>query len=142
MGFVSSCGVDDIYHWMETYSKVGKNPYDIKVFYQLLNNTDNGLTDVTNNFVTTVENAEKANYIQFKDNIELDSVKLATLNEFVYNGNNAFFVSNDFPYQVFDLMYRYSQVEYQLNYGAVAQVNFKGSSKKYNFEFVFDHKPK
>lgn len=128
--------------WSKNYYFFRNEPYDVMVFFKLLEERDEGVEVLTNNFQRRMTQAEESNYIQLGSSIDLDSNKISALREYVYEGNNAYLISSRTPFFLLNELYKYYPV---IGYGDTTftqiEVHFEGESKQYLFEHQSQGEP-
>ncbi len=91
--------LDERYDWTETYTEEGGQPYDISLFLDVLENSSDNYTYLTNVFSDTGYLEQTgANMIMIAKYQSLDSMEITYLKRFIENGNKLFISSRSHSY--------------------------------------------
>lgn len=98
--------------WSETFEEPSEEPYGTYVVYELLQNYFSGHDFHT--ISTSIEQdlpvdstLQNSNFIFIGQAIQMDSLDISQLVQFIENGNNAFFSTKTIPYELMDYFYEY-----------------------------------
>lgn len=140
---LSSCSRQNNFSWEEYYNETRDFPYDISVFYQLLQETENKTEVLTNNFRPKLKGAnDSTNFIQFGSRIELDTQKIRALKNYVARGNNAYLISKVSPSLLFEFLYEdYPYTYYNTYSSKEIEVKIKGQTETFKFDYKYDDEP-
>ncbi|MFY0673287.1 MAG: hypothetical protein JXQ87_07775 [Bacteroidia bacterium] len=137
---VTSCSQSDFFDWSESYRENRDFPYDISVFYSLLQETNGGTEILTNNFRPKLNNdLDSSNFIQFASKIQLDTQKVRVLKNYVARGNNAYLISRSAPNLVLSFLYEdFEYNYYKSTYSKEVQIVFKESQDSFGFDYKYN----
>lgn len=98
LAFLWAINTTKKYHWYETYHTTGSNPYDLNLFYDLLDLASEGERRLVNQPLSTyLDGEEEANYFFVNSDYFDDSASAESLLNFLENGNKAFIATHRIP---------------------------------------------
>lgn len=138
---LGACSRQGNFIWEEFYRENGNQPYDIGVFYELLQATNNKTEVLTNNFRPKLrDGGGSSNFIQFGERINLDTQKIEALKNYVARGNNAFLISKVSPSLLLSFLYDdFSDTYYYTSSAETVEVKFKEHDQTYKFAYQYNN---
>ena len=86
------------YKWETEFSKKSEQPYGLKSFYKLLKEQNNDIKSVSSNELNLLDTSDtNSNFIAIDSYIDLDSININYLLEYIKNGNKVFISWNESP---------------------------------------------
>lgn len=135
------------FNWNESYSNKNSQPYDLKLFYDILSekqpNKSFTLMDKVPEEIL-YNSDTSALYIFVGKHFYIDSVGSKALIDFVYRGNNAFISSASPNYWVFDILlgkYFYDNF-LSYHYDSIVKISFTPNFSDSVFKFHYKYEKK
>ncbi|MCB0737466.1 MAG: hypothetical protein KDC92_08130 [Bacteroidetes bacterium] len=108
---VASCQNDDDnykeYNWNETLYSRGTQPYDLKLFHDLVKSKKGGFDEIQDDLYKRLNSHDTANYFAIGHRFELADTAYSDLLQFVEKGNNAFVFTREMPKDLIERIYNY-----------------------------------
>ncbi len=130
------------YSWTESYKKGNDQPYGLKVFYDLLDNGENEMTNIKRSFNETLDTTvSNTNYIALGDHLYIDSLRAIHILKYVENGNNAFIASNSAPIEVTRMLLPHTDSihGYHYTFDSIVSVSFKDKKVEEKLSFHYQY---
>ncbi|MBL4594911.1 MAG: DUF4350 domain-containing protein [Flavobacteriales bacterium] len=126
------------YNWEEVYKKNNDQPYGLKVFYDLLDDKNVGITNIKRSFEETLDTTKTStNYIAIGDHLYIDSLRAIHILKYVENGNNVFIASNSAPLEITRMLLPKTDTIHEYDYftDSIISVNNKNYETKLSFHY-------
>lgn len=130
------------YKWEPEYYKKSEQPYGLKSFYKLLKDQNNDIKSVGSSELYLLDTSDtNSNFIAIDSYIDLDSINISYLLDYIKKGNRVFISTNESPIYLLeqilpdaDSIYEYDQYESNM-----IDVNFTSSQLPYPEKIRFQH---
>lgn len=130
------------YKWETEYSRKSDQPYGLKSFYELLKEQNNEISLVSSrSFDLLDSNETNSNLIAIDTYIELDSINISFLLNYIHKGNKVFISSDESPTYLLERIlpdagsvYGYDEYE-----SSVVNIDFPSSQLPYPEKLKFQH---
>jgi hypothetical protein len=131
------------YKWDTDYTKTSEQPYGLKYFYQLLKNQRNDIDLISTRALEQLDTTQtNSNIIAIDSYIEIDSININYLLNYIKKGNKVFFSSDESPTYLLERIlpkagsvYGYDQYE-----SSIIKMNYASSQLPYPEKIMFLHK--
>jgi len=130
------------YKWETEFSKKSEQPYGLKSFYKLLKEQNNDIKSLSSNELNLLDISDtNSNFIAIDSYIDLDSININYLLEYIKNGNKVFISWNESPIYLLERILPAADSIYMYDFfeRSIINVNFSSSQLPFPEKINFQH---